>query len=424
MSKPATAENTVYFEMKTTALIFVVLSALLASCESSDSSDNQTPPPETNYWTFEEFLTEAETTDVNARTALVDSFIAYWDTIAIPPVTVEPDSEFGSAAFLYRSPGNTITVAGDFNGWNPNGDLTQVLSGTTLHYAVKRFEKNARFDYKFVVNGNTWVLDPLNPRTFPGGFGPNSQMWMPDFAPPAEAVVDTSIPHGTSQTFSFHSDILNNTRTITVFLPAGYDVEDSTRRYSVLYCHDGNDYRNFLRITTIADNMIADGSLAAFVIVMVPPVNRSQEYHMNPDFARAFVEELIVRVDSTYNTVASREGRTIVGESSGGIGALYLAWHRHESFKYCIAQSGYFSFSGDAIIDSIQENPVRDVKIYMNVGTYETAIGGSENLLAAQQRLEQVLVEKGYAHRAVYLPDGHSWANWQRVMPDALEWIW
>jgi enterochelin esterase family protein len=297
------------------------------------------------------------------------------------------------------------------------------LNGTTLFYKEFRFERNARFDYKFVMNGNpNWVLDPLNPRTFPGGFGLNSQMWMPDFVPPPEARNDTGIAHGTQETFSITSNILGNTRTVTVYLPPAFG--DTARSYPVMYCHDGNDYRNFLRIMTIADNMIAAQRVPPFMIVMVPPVNRSGEYHMNPLFARFFTEELIPRIDSVYTTLPTRAGRLIIGDSSAGLGALYLAWHKSEYFRYCIPQSGYFSWNGDAIIDSMSANPARDVKIYMNVGTYEAAIGGDINLYAAQQRLEQVLITKGYEHRAVYLPDGHSWANWQRVIPEALEWMW
>ncbi len=411
--------------MLSTRLAIACAAALvvaLVSCDSSDSSDI-TEPAETDYWTFEEFLAAAETTDVNLRGALVDSFIAYWDTIAIPPVSVEPDSEFGTAAFLYRSPGNTVTVAGDFNGWNPSRDTLRYLDGTSLQYLVKRFERNARFDYKFVLNGSNWILDPLNARTFPGGFGPNSQMWMPAFTPPLEAVTDTGIAHGSSHTFVEHSEILGNSRTVTVYLPAGYG-QDSTHRYPVLYCLDGNDYRNFLRIMTVADNMIAAGRVPPFIIVMIPPVNRSEEYHMNPEYAQAIREELIPYVDSAYATDPVREARAIVGESSGGLGALYVAWTDHEFFAHCIPQSGYFSYAGDLMIDLINDNAARDLRIYMNVGTYETQIGGGENLFAAQQRLEQVLIAKGYEHRAVYLPDGHSLANWQRVMPEALEWIW
>ncbi|MBI5060434.1 hypothetical protein HZB60_11710 [candidate division KSB1 bacterium] len=399
----------------------VIILAALTSCQESDR--DYAPVSSDTLWTFEQFLAQAETTDVNARTALVDSFIAYWTPLGIPPTHVAPDSAFGTAAFLYRSTANTASVAGDFNGWDPGHGAYQMqrLNGTTLFYLVKRFEENARFDYKIVYNGTNWILDPLNPRTMTGGFGPNSQFWMPAFRIPVEAATDTSIAHGTSAQFSMHSAIFGNDRTVTVYLPAGYDTSGA---YRVLYCLDGNDYKNLLRIMTIADHMIGHDRLAPFLVVMVPPVNRTGEYHMNLNNVRFFAEELIPHIDSTYATLATREGRAIVGESSGGLGALYLAWQGSGFFKYCIAQSGYFSWNGDAIMDSISVNAQRDLKLYLNVGTYETDLGGGVNMVTAQQRLEAVLEAKGYDYQAVYLPDGHSWGNWQRVMPEALEWIW
>jgi enterochelin esterase family protein len=397
---------------------------LAVACDSdSDSNDTTTPPVDT-VWTFEQFLAQAETTAANDRALLVDSFLTYWSAIAIPPVHVAPDSEFGTAAFVLTSTANSATVAGDFNGWNPSADPMQRLNGTILFYLVKRFEKNARFDYKFVTNGNNWMLDPRNPRIMPGGFGANSQMWMPAFTPPVEAAADTSIAHGTSQTFSIHSDIMNNTRTVTVYLPAGYD---TTQDYRVLYTHDGPDYRNFLRIHNIADYLIGHNEVAPFIVATVPwasPPGREGEYHMNANFARFFTEELIPYMDSHFATLAAPEGRAIAGESSAGLGAVYLAWARHEYFRWAIGQSGYYSWNGDALLDSISAAPTRDVRFYLEVGTYETNMGGGVNLVTAQERLAAVLQQKGYVYESLYFPDGHSWGNWQAAMPDAIRWMW
>ncbi len=58
-----------------------------------------------------------------------------------------------------------------------------------------------------------------------------------------EAVVAQQ-PHTTTGDMrlhqKFHSKILNNDRDVLVYLPPGYD-KDKTRRYSVLYLHDGQN---------------------------------------------------------------------------------------------------------------------------------------------------------------------------------------
>jgi enterochelin esterase-like enzyme len=144
---------------------------------------------------------------------------------------------------------------------------------------------------------------------------------------------------------------------------------------------------------------------------------------MNPTFARFFVEELIPYVDAHFATLAAREGRAIVGESSAGLGSVYLAWEKPEYFKWAIGQSGYYSFTDDALMDSISAAPTYDLHFYLTVGTYETDLGGV-NMVTAEERLATVLAQKGYDYQAIYVPDGHSWGNWQRTIGDAIRWMW
>ena len=415
--------------MRISLISLLVASAFLAvACQSDDdSASNSDNPPVDTVWTFEQFIAQAETTAEDSRQALVDSFLDYWGQIVIPPVHVAPDSDFGTAAFVLTSTAGSASVTGDFNSWISDLGLMVHLDGTTLYYRTYRFEKNARFDYKFLLNGSQSILDPRNPRQIGNWSGDDSQMWMPAFTPPVEATADTSIAHGTTQTFSIHSEIMNNTRTVTVYLPAGYN-SDTLHAYPVLYTHDGNEYRELGMIHNIADYLIGHGEVPPFIVVTVPwanPPGREGEYHMNPNFARFFVEELIPRVDSSFATMASREGRAIVGASSSGLGAVYLAWAKPDYFKWVIGQSGYYSFNDDAIIDSISIAPTQtDLHVYLAVGTYELALGSSINIFAAQQRLADVLESKGYDSVALYVPDGHSWGNWQRTIGDAIRWMW
>ena len=65
--------------------------------------------------------------------------------------------------FTYHGePGLRVYLAGDFNGWNPEGKqlLDTEESGT---YTVRCLILPGRHEYKFVVNGE-WILDPSNPQ--------------------------------------------------------------------------------------------------------------------------------------------------------------------------------------------------------------------------------------------------------------------
>ncbi len=74
-------------------------------------------------------------------------------------------------AFQWRAPdATTVTLAGDFNGWDPHAlPLKQGKDG--VWKAALRLAPG-RYEYLFVVDG-AWREDPLNPNRVPnphGGF--------------------------------------------------------------------------------------------------------------------------------------------------------------------------------------------------------------------------------------------------------------
>ncbi|MBC8277075.1 MAG: hypothetical protein H8E46_02510, partial [FCB group bacterium] len=119
--------------------------------------------------TFLDFINQLNSLPDSLRPAVVDSFMNANDEY--------PMIEFDTLAhFIYNSGTSSVTVPGDFNGWNPNSDYMTLITGTEFHYKTKTFESDARLDYKFVVSGSNWILDPLNPHTCYGGYGPNSEL--------------------------------------------------------------------------------------------------------------------------------------------------------------------------------------------------------------------------------------------------------
>src|SRR3970282_1406521 len=130
---------------------------------------------------FTEFINYVNSlSDSASKAAAVDSFMIYARSAGIPFI------EENTANFIYLGNFSSVSVAGDFNGWNQNADALSKLVGTRLWYKTKTFELNARLDYKFVRNGNDWILDPENPNTCTGGFGPNSELSMPEYVQPWE----------------------------------------------------------------------------------------------------------------------------------------------------------------------------------------------------------------------------------------------
>ncbi len=91
-----------------------------------------------------------------------------------------PELVKGGVLFRYYDPDATkVHLAGNFNNWSQSYDPMVDRNGDgewTLFYPMSP----GRYEYKFVVNGVTWIPDPRNVRSAPDGFeGRNSVIQVP-----------------------------------------------------------------------------------------------------------------------------------------------------------------------------------------------------------------------------------------------------
>lgn len=66
-----------------------------------------------------------------------------------------------------------VALVGDFNGWRPEHRLHQIAAGV---WSVDVALEPGVYNYVFVVNGNTWRLDPLAPQVTDGFGGASSRV--------------------------------------------------------------------------------------------------------------------------------------------------------------------------------------------------------------------------------------------------------
>jgi hypothetical protein len=96
-----------------------------------------------------------------------------------PPEPVTANGERRSAVnFEVSLPGRhpqTVTLAGDFNGWSPRG-LEMVREGSSDRWRITIQLPPGRHVYSFVVDGTTWVIDPVAPRIDTDDLGPANVM--------------------------------------------------------------------------------------------------------------------------------------------------------------------------------------------------------------------------------------------------------
>ncbi len=343
-----------------------------------------------------------------AKSASVDSFVTANRNGNIPYI------EGDKAVFLYRGSANTVAAAGDFNGWSPSYSL-QKISTTNLYYYIKSFEPNARLDYKFVLNGSNWILDPLNSKTVSGGFGPNSELAMPQYIQPAEIVYNPSIPHGTILTTSLASTNGAGTFQTKIYLPPGY-AENITERYPVVYFHDGYEYIDLASAVIVMDNLIAQNKIRPVIAVFVKPNNRNDEYAGNKrsSYAQFFATQVTAYADNNFRTITRADSRLTLGDSFGGNISGYISYHYPEVFGLCGLHSGAFWPNSYEVYNLFINAPRKDVSFAAVWGTYE---GLWENMRSFRDQM----TTKGYSVLWSELPEGHSWGLWRANIDFMLE---
>lgn len=410
--------------MKFYLIVFSIFMFLFTCCNNNGSvmnldqnrgSSQQGEARSSSRWLFSDFLAEVDSLqDPQQKMALVDTFMTYASQFGFPLV------EDSLAHFLYRgNPSQPFSVAADFNGWQPAVDLFSRVSGTDLYYLSKSFPLDARLDYKFVMGAGgsaVWLLDPLNPYTILGGFGPNSELRMPQWEYPYEIDYNPAIPHGSITDFpQFTSTILNNTRRVQVYTPPGYGQD--TLSYPVLFVQDGGEYITLASMPNVLDNLIAANLIKPVIAVFIDPVNRNQEYWLNDNYALMLKDEMVPFIEANFRCLGGAQNRALMGASLGGEISLYTAFLHDSVFGMAAGQSSAIQVNEQALVQMFQNSPAKNIAIYLDWGTFES-------LQTVNQQFAAILQSKNYELTFNEYNEGHSWGNWRAHIDEVLKTFW
>ena len=391
------------------------LCPLLALLTLADSARAQEGPAVRSV--IGAFEAAGQIADAGARRSAVDSA---WATVEGRVPFVRADS----ALFLWRGSARSVAVAGDMTGWRPTAELRRV-GETDVWLRLDRFPETARLDYKLVVDGSDWRLDPANPHQQWSGFGPNSELRMSAWAPSPWTDRQPDVPRGAlSPARTIESDDYPHPVTYRVWTPAGYDALDEL---AAVYVTDGHEYADARlgALPDVLDNLIAAGRIPPCIAVFIDPrsggTNRRQEqYVQNEAFASLVATDLVAAVDAAYRTDARREARTILGTSLGGLFAVSLGLEHPDVFATLAPQSpafwvsgGSLGWTGPTIYERVASAPSLPFRIAMTTGTIRDAEDGA-------REMRDALVARGVELTYVEVPEGHSWGNWRALLDDVL----
>lgn len=346
-------------------------------------------------------------------------------------VNVAPIVGEGSAIFLWQGAADSVAITGGMNNWDPSRELPLTrLEGSDLWHLHLNFEPDARLDYKFVINSENLLLDPLNPEIGPGEAGPRSVLKMPGYQTPIELIEEANTEQrGTLTTHTLQSVNLDQLRTFIVYEPAGQIVGE---KLPSLYINDGGNYLNLINSPAILDTLIAKREIPPLIVVFLPPVLANEDYNQNDDYVSFLADELVPNIQAAFEADPTPGLTGIMGSGLGGGAALYAAVTRPDVFGLAAAHSSIFVSSGDELLhprgrDRVVQDLPRPEIVYMVVGSYEDAvpINGDERNLAEDNRLlASSLVAAGQPVIFEQIPEGHSWGSWQGTFGRALKTLY
>ncbi|WKV10588.1 alpha/beta hydrolase-fold protein [Marivirga harenae] len=338
-----------------------------------------------------------------------------------------PYTKDSLAVFFYFEDAQEVSWNGDFNSWSQDqsfkNDGTNI-EGTKLWYWSSVFPKDARLDYKITVNGSNWILDPQNEHQQWSGFGPNSELRMPEYE--AESALETAagIQRGTVESFQIFSNQLQYEIAYQVYFPADYE---NLKDLPIIYVTDGHEYSDekLGNMITVLDNLIADESLQPILTVFIDPrdpnnlnTNRRQsEYPINVNYLDFVTEELIPQIDTQYKTDSQADKRAILGTSLGGINSSYFGAKASQHFKNIAIQSPAYWYRANQIYDIVKAAEHSDTKIFMTAGTFND---GLENAI----KMKEIYESKALNIELMTVNEGHSWGAWAAQLDDILVYFY
>ena len=237
----------------------------------------------------------------------------------------------------------------------------------------------------------------------------------------------TDIPHGNMQKVLFYSPSLGKMQEATVYLPYGYGKlikgkggKMTQERYPVLYLQHGwgeneTSWPVQGKAGLIMDNLIADGKIKPFIIVMAYGLTNDFKFgtigkFTAEEFEKVLIDELIPHIDANFLTKTDKWNRAMAGLSMGGMTTKLITLRRPEVFGY------WGLLSGGTYMPEEIKDPKCVKYIFEGCGDKENpdGINKSVEALKAAGFNAEGLISEGTAHEFL------TWRRCLKVMAQKL----
>jgi enterochelin esterase-like enzyme len=297
-----------------------------------------------------------------------------------PSTLNQPGQEYpqvnsqGYARFRIMAPqAQSVVVSLGLGGTRGGTPLTKAEDGFWIGTTAGPMEEGFHY-YHLTVDGG--VFNDPGTLNFYGSTRWESGIEIPAHDQDFYAMKD--VPHGKIQQILFPSKSTGTSRRAFVYTPPSYD-KDKSKKYPVLYLQHGwgedeTAWSNQGRANLIMDNLIAEGKIKPFIIVMTygmtndVKIGGMKNFKIEP-FQTVLIDELIPYVDANFRTFADQPHRAMGGLSMGGMETKTITIARPDVFSH------YALLSGGTYAPADIKDKSKVKLIFLSCGSFENADG-------------------------------------------------
>jgi enterochelin esterase-like enzyme len=235
------------------------------------------------------------------------------------------------------------------------------------------------------------------------------------------------VPHGGVQQILFPSKSTDTSRRAFVYTPPDYS-KDQTKRYPVLYLQHGwgedeTGWPNQGKTNLIMDNLIAEGKITPFIIVMTYGMTNEikfgglRNFDIKP-FQTVLVDELVSYIDASFRTLSDQPHRAMAGLSMGGMETKMITLANLDKFAYI----GLFS-GGSISMDDVNNTPgfrekVKLVFVSFGSRELENRRAGGRGPFGGDPKANAEALKQASINSVFYISPNtaHEWQSWRRSL--------
>ena len=331
----------------------------------------------------------------------------------------------GERATIFWEGESAPQLIGDLTGWDEHPKsfrwLTSGLkpSRRAIWSCSLTVPRDAYVEYAFhdpITQEH--MVDPWNRRTVSNGFGNrNNFFYMPETMPSPFSMRRADVRTGLLTRHRVDAGWLQDDGMRNVYLYKPH----AKGPFPLLVVYDGPDFLQRGLLTTIVDNLIADGRIRPIALAFLQngKSRRNVEYFCSDATLLWLEREILPLARRHIRLIDIRENPGaygVLGASAGGLMSMYTGFRMPDIFGKVICQSAVYSLYGRdfAVKGLVHYQHARDLKIWMDIGRFD-------ELLEDNRRMVTLLHEKGYDVTYREFSGGHNYTAWRDDLWRGLE---